>query len=190
MVGIAGSIDPSLEIGELVMPEVVINYASKREFQPTNLTDIEPRGSLLSGDEYLHEPDVLAELIAQGVVAVDMETAAVAEVCEARGVPWSVFRAISDRASDAGLVGDAILTMVKPDGSVNVPAAARFLITKPHRIPHLVRMGRGSQAAADNDGAGGSRIYPVVPAGFLAAGEPPRQRRRTCPRGSVTPPRG
>jgi adenosylhomocysteine nucleosidase len=149
VVGIAGSIDPNLEIGALVMPEVVIDYATKREFQPVNLTDMAPRGALLSGDEYLHAPDVLAALLAAGVVAVDMETAAVAAVCEERGVPWSVFRAISDRASDAGLVGDAILTVVKPDGSVNVPAAARLLITKPHRIPHLVRMGRGSQLAAD-----------------------------------------
>jgi adenosylhomocysteine nucleosidase len=149
VVGIAGSIDPNLEIGELVMPAVVIDHGTGREFTPTNITTMTPRGALLSGDEYLHEPEVLAALIADGVVAVDMETAAVAAVCEERGVPWSVFRAISDRASDAGLIGDAILDVVKPDGSVNVGAAARLLITKPHRIPHLVRMGRGSQAAAD-----------------------------------------
>lgn len=148
VVGIAGSIAPDLEIGELVVPEVVIDHATGREFTPTNLTTERPRGSLLTSDQYLHEPAVLAALVADGVVAVDMETAAVAAVCEAHGVPWSVFRAISDRASDAGIVGDAILNLVKPDGSANLPAVGRFLITKPHRIPHLVRLGRGSQVAA------------------------------------------
>ena len=118
VVGIAGSIDPNLGIGELVMPAVVIDHATGREYTPTNITTITPRGALLSGDEYLHDPTCSPALIADGVVAVDMETAAVAAVCEARGVPWSVFRAISDRASEAGLIGDAILDVVKPDGSV------------------------------------------------------------------------
>jgi adenosylhomocysteine nucleosidase len=149
VVGIAGSLDPALEIGDLVVPEVVVDHATGREFVPTNLANRRPRGSLLTSDDYLHDPDDLAALIADGVVAVDMETAAVAAVCETRGVPWSVFRAVSDRASDAGLIGDAILDLVRPDGSANMAAVARFLITKPHRIPQLVRLGRGSQTAAD-----------------------------------------
>jgi adenosylhomocysteine nucleosidase len=150
VVGIAGSIDPNLEIGELVMPEVVIDHATQREFRPTNLTDVTPSGALLSGDEYLQDPDVLAALLADGVVAVDMETAAVAAVCDARGVPWSVFRAISDRAGEADVVGADILRLVNPDGSARPGAAVRFLVTKPHRLPHMMRLARGSRAAADN----------------------------------------
>ena len=52
-------------------------------------------------------------MAAQGVVAVDMETAAVAAVCEAAACPWSVFRGISDYAGE-GLVDDAIFAMTRP----------------------------------------------------------------------------
>jgi adenosylhomocysteine nucleosidase len=148
VVGIAGSIDPALEIGELVVPEVVIDYDSGREFRPTHLTDAPPRGGLVTSDLFLHEPDVLEALIARDVVAVDMETAAVAAVCEERGVAWSVIRAISDRASDAQ-AEDQIMNLVQADGRANVMAVAKFLMTRPHRIPHLVRIGRGSQVAAE-----------------------------------------
>jgi adenosylhomocysteine nucleosidase len=148
VVGIAGSIDPGLEIGELVVPEVVIHYETGREYRPTHLTDVPAHGGLVTSDQFLHQPEVLDELIGRGVVAVDMETAAVAAVCEAHGVPWSVLRAISDRASDAQ-AEDQIMDLVQPDGAANVVAVAKFFLTRPHRIPHLVRIGRGSQAAAD-----------------------------------------
>jgi adenosylhomocysteine nucleosidase len=149
VVGIAGSIDPALEIGELVVPEVVVDHVTRVEYTPTQLTDRTPRGGLSSGDEYLRDPEVLADLLERGVIAVDMETAAVAAVCEARGVPWSVFRAISDRAGDADPIGADIMQMVKPDGSPNPAGVAKVLLTRPHHIPHLARLARGSRKAAD-----------------------------------------
>ena len=126
---------------------------------------------------------MLAALIADGVVAVDMETAAVAAVCEERGVPWSVFRAISDRASDAGLIGDAILDVVNRTARSTWAPGPRLLITKPHRIPHLVRMGRGSQAAADAAARCGGRVYPVVAVTGSPGFRPGNQRDSTpdCP---------
>lgn len=150
VVGIAGSLDPDLAIGELVLPEVVIDYVTRTEFVPTQIADRKPRGALSSGDEYLRDPDVLAALLADGVIAVDMETAAVAAVCEARGVPWSVFRAISDRAGEMDPIGADILKMVNPDGPPNPAGVAKVVLTKPHHLPHLARLARGSRTAADN----------------------------------------
>ena len=49
-----------------------------------------------TNDELITELEELATLHERGVVALDMETAAIAHACEQRGVPWSVFRAISD----------------------------------------------------------------------------------------------
>jgi adenosylhomocysteine nucleosidase len=79
-------------------------------------------------------------------VALDMETAAIAAVCDERGVPWSVFRTISDRSGD-GLADEAILGLAHPDGSPNLRAVARFVLRHPARIPHLVRLGRDAAAA-------------------------------------------
>jgi adenosylhomocysteine nucleosidase len=148
--GIAGGVDPALDIGELVVPEVVIDWSTGREYRHRPLGGVPVKGGLLTSDELLYQDDVLRDLIERDIVAVDMETSAVAGVCERRGVPWSVFRAISDRASDASVLAEGIMGMIHADGSPNVPVVARYLATRPHRIPHLVRLGRGSQAAARN----------------------------------------
>jgi adenosylhomocysteine nucleosidase len=79
-------------------------------------------------------------------VAIDMETAAIAAVCDSRGCPWSAFRAISDRADD-GTTDAAVLALTRPDGSPNLLALARFVLTQPRRIPQLVRLGHGARAA-------------------------------------------
>ena len=63
-------------------------------------------------------PSDLEALLAQGVVSLDMETAAIAELCEARGIPWSVFRVISDRASD-GTVDEEVFHLSNQDGTPN-----------------------------------------------------------------------
>jgi adenosylhomocysteine nucleosidase len=75
-----------------------------------------------------------------------METAAVAAVCEERGVPWSVFRTISDRASD-GLADEAVFGLAHPDGSPDLRAVARFVVRDPTRIPRLIRLGRDMSIA-------------------------------------------
>jgi adenosylhomocysteine nucleosidase len=85
-----------------------------------------------------------------------METAAVAAVCERRGCPWSVFRAISDRADD-GAVDAAILGLAGPDGGPNLPALMRFLVTRPWRVPQLARLARGMRLAADRAASAASR---------------------------------
>jgi adenosylhomocysteine nucleosidase len=148
VVGIAGGVDPGLAIGELIEPEVVIDGPSGREFRPTYLTSLTPRGSLVTSDELLHEPDRLQALVEAGVVAVDMETAAIAAVCEQRGTPWSVFRAISDRADDV-VFDDHVMDLVNPDGTPKRGPAVKFVVTRPWRLPHMMRVFRGSLAAAD-----------------------------------------
>ncbi len=58
------------------------------------------RGLLLSGDRFISGPSQAAELRAllPGAVAVDMESAAVAQVCADYRVPFAALRCISDRA--------------------------------------------------------------------------------------------
>ncbi len=75
-----------------------------------------------------------------------METAAIAAVCERRGCPWSVFRAVSDRADD-GSTDVAILGLADSNGNPNLAAVARFVLTRPRRIPQLVRLARGASVA-------------------------------------------
>ena len=75
-----------------------------------------------------------------------METSAVAAVCERRGCPWSVFRAISDRAGDPGIDSE-VFGLAGPDGGPNLPAVARFVLTRPWRLPKLARLARDMRNA-------------------------------------------
>lgn len=145
VVGIAGSLDDAAAIGSLVLPAVVVDGANASEHRPTPLRVGESRGALWTADELIVEPAVQAELRSRGVVALDMETAAVAKVCEERGVAWSVVRAVSDRAS----VDAEILGLTHPDGTVNPVAVARVLFRRPGALPRLIRLGRDATLATN-----------------------------------------
>jgi adenosylhomocysteine nucleosidase len=101
-----------------------------------------------TADELITDLDALARLRARGVVSLDMETAAVAQVCAARGVPWSVFRAISDRATD-GRIDEAVFRLSNQDGTPNGRAIVRYFARHPGRVPRMVRLARGARTAAE-----------------------------------------
>jgi adenosylhomocysteine nucleosidase len=148
VVGITGVIDNDTPIGALVLPELVVNSADGSEHRPTPLPLGNAYGKIWTTDELLLDPEVHADLRARGVVSLDMETAAIAQVCEERGVPWSVVRAVSDRAGD-GSVDVEVFGLSHQDGSPNLPAVARYLIRHPGAIPRLVRLARGSKLATE-----------------------------------------
>jgi nucleoside phosphorylase len=145
--GIAGAVDPHLDIGTVVAPDTVVDRSSGRRFHPTPLSNVATSGTIATSEELILDDEGLAQLSSDGVIAVDMETSAVADACTARGCGWAAFRAISDRPTD-GLVDDAVFSMLKPDGRADPWTAARFIVTHPWRIPHLARLGRDSTLAA------------------------------------------
>ena len=153
VVGIAGGIGASVQLGDLVLPERVLDLASGAEHRPhSRSADAAPRGTLATADGLIVDPDFFAQLAQRGVIAIDMETSAVAAVCERRGCPWSVYRAISDRAGDPA-IDPAVFGLATPDGGPDLAAIARFVLTRPWRLPGLARLGRdmrrATQVAAD-----------------------------------------
>jgi adenosylhomocysteine nucleosidase len=150
VVGITGAVDDTTPIGSLVLPELVVNSATGAEFRPAPLGDGQPSasGTMWTTDVVLTEPEVIADLRARGVVALDMETAAIAEVCEGRGIPWSVFRAFSDRATD-GSIDEEIFHLSHQDGTPDGAAVVRYFLKHPGRIPRMARLARGAKLATE-----------------------------------------
>lgn len=145
VVGIAGGIGPDQRIGDAIAPEQVWDLETGARLRPAAVGTQPGRGVLASSDRFAL-PDEARELGRQGIIAVDMETAAVGGVCERRGCRWSVFRAISDRADD-GSTDPAVLGLVDAEGRPLPGAVVRFVLTRPHRIPQLVRLARGTSQA-------------------------------------------
>ncbi len=154
VIGVAGGIGPTTAIGELVVPALVLDGATGEEHEPARIPGFEHRGTLHTSDELVTAPADVARLVDRGVVALDMETAAVASVCAAAGVPWSVLRGISDHA-DAELIDPAILGLMGPEGNPRPGAVARYVARRPTRVAHLARLAKGLSAstAASADAA-------------------------------------
>ena len=146
VVGIAGGIPPHTTIGDLVVPEVVVDAASGKELRPVTLGTTPAQGRLVTSDEFHVDEKKITELSRSGVTAVDMETASVGLVCEQRGCPWSTFRSISDMAGDTDL---DVLGLAGMEGSPNVGAVLKYLAPKPWRIRYLVKLAKDSMRAAD-----------------------------------------
>src|SRR5262245_14737059 len=145
IMGIAGGLE-GVAVGDLLVPEVVTDWPQTRELRSTPLGDAEPSGRLVSSDEYGYPDDVMAGFAADGVLAVDMETAAFAAVCEDRGTPWTAFRSISDPAD--GSFSAELLSTTNPDGSPNMKGALKYMARHPRQIPALMKMGKDATVAA------------------------------------------
>jgi adenosylhomocysteine nucleosidase len=148
VVGITGGVDETVPIGSMVFPAVVVHAATGAEYRPAPLGHGSPSGTMWTSDELLTGPEVIAGLRGRGVVSLDMETAAIAEVCERRGIPWSVFRAISDRTTD-GSIDEEIFHLSHQDGTLDGPAVARYLLKHPGRIPGMVGLAKGAKLATE-----------------------------------------
>jgi nucleoside phosphorylase len=145
--GIAGGLHPGATIGTVILPAVVLDVESGREYHPSPLGDAPLDGKIGTVDELIVDPTRLASLAEQGVLALEMEAAGVAAASESAGIPWSVVRVISDRPDD-GLTEAPVLDALRPDGTTDVWAALRLVATRPSRIPGFVRLGRDSSMAA------------------------------------------
>ncbi len=160
VVGIAGGVGASV-VGELVCPVTVIDGATGRRYAAQPLSDA--NGVISSSDDFVVDPAAVAALIASGVCAIDMETAAVAAACGERHIAWSAIRVISDRATDHP--DAAVVGLANADGSPNLRAALAFMARNPRRIPQLMRLGRDSQRAARAAAAELRRQLELVAAG-------------------------
>jgi adenosylhomocysteine nucleosidase len=143
--GITGAVDDDIEIGALVRPEVVIFSETGAEHRPVPLGDDPVHGTMWTTNVMTPAAELPA-LVERGVVSLDMETAAIAASCERRGVPWSVVRAISDRATD-DTIDDEVFRLAHQDGRPNPRAIARFAGRHPLKLLRLAAMGAGARRA-------------------------------------------
>lgn len=148
--GVAGALDPSLEIGDIVVSRSsvqhdvdvtalgfargVIPYQDVSEF-PSDpaLTRLAAEagervfpgrcrvGKVLSGDQFIADRQIVRQLHEElGGTCTEMEGASVAQVCHMNGVPHVVIRSMSDKADGSAHVNFAEFTVEAANRSFEI----------------------------------------------------------------------
>ncbi|MDA8076903.1 MAG: hypothetical protein M0Z40_17125 [Actinomycetota bacterium] len=145
--GVAGALDPALEVGDLVRPHTVVDVrtASTLVARRSDLqrSDLARAGILATVDRAFvlggeMPAGAATPALPHGATAVDMESAAIAAVAEARGIAWDVIRAVSDVA---GTLTPEVAALLSPEGRVRLLAAARLVLGRPQSARRLLRLG-------------------------------------------------
>jgi adenosylhomocysteine nucleosidase len=145
--GICGGLDPDVEVGTLINPEIIIEYSSGATYRHTPPGDVPQGGSLITTEGVTLDNELSQRLFEEGCLGVDMESSAVAEVCDAHGCPWSVYRCIGDRWVD-GLLDPRLVALTNADGSGNTEEIGRLIASEPEVAAKLERLGRDTKMAA------------------------------------------
>ncbi len=145
--GFSGAVVPGLGVGDLVLASEVCD-ANGAAWPATWPTGDSPhrRGRLLTVPHILGAPAEKRRLGERsGAVAVDMETAVVARLCTAAGVPFGCLRVISDDVDTP--LSEALLDVLR-DGRVRPARLAAAVLRRPSLMAELLRLAAHTRKAA------------------------------------------
>lgn len=139
LAGFSGSLQPDLAPGDLILarwvqsPEGQVFASPLAEFLAQGPPDLNFRtGTVYHSDDLVDDPAKKEALGARGPnspLAVDMESAAFAGICDSLGVPWGILRVIFDRVSDP--LPPGMGDWCRPDGKENIWRIATQLLMAP-----------------------------------------------------------
>lgn len=184
VIGVAGGIDPRLEVGSVVVAEevcheegAVYRAAPGVAAHAAALTGGMP-GRVVTGPrlaDTVSRKQALAARWGRDLPAVfDLETAWYVEAADHHGIPWTVLRAVSDRA------GDALPRFLEgcrtADGAIDRRRVAIQALRHPGAIPEVLRLagrvracGRVLATAAEKVILGAREISDPSEAGMASA---------------------
>jgi len=150
--GMAGGLDPSLQPGAILLPTEVLGPDGRlhncepgwRERLSARITA--RTGRLLTAARSVGSVEDKAELFrTTGAVAVDMESAAVAEIAEQHGLPFLAVRVIVDSAGD--VLPRAVTAAADNEGHLQIWRLMGALALAPSELAPLLRLAQRYRAA-------------------------------------------
>lgn len=155
--GMAGGLDPLLAAGSIVLPEEVVSpdgvrFPTTRHWREHLGAAIAARqpvcfGTLLSSRQVIGSVADKSTVFGKtAAAAVDMESAAVAEVALSERLPFLAVRAIVDTAEDS--LPRAFVALIGSSGAVRIGPLLGSLALRPADVPRLVQLMRRYRAAS------------------------------------------
>jgi adenosylhomocysteine nucleosidase len=146
--GMAGALDPALKPGSVVIPCELLGadgtrYPACRSWRERVAVAVSPlcavtEGNLLTSAQAIDTPaEKAAALRSTGAAAVDMESAAVAEIAARHNLPFIAVRVIVDTAAD--ILPRAVVAASRA-GRVHFGRLIGGLILAPREIAALLRL--------------------------------------------------
>lgn len=169
-IGFAGSLSPLLQIGDIVIAREVRSRTESFEASASPLFQLAERtGNARSGvaitvDEIVCEAKAkrrLAESFTANEIGwVDMESAAIASVCNGLNIPFLIVRSVSD-AFDEDLPLDFNRCRTS-DGRVSPRKVVQSLIRRPRALKGLIELQRRSETCAERLALFVSELLPHI----------------------------
>jgi len=143
--GACGALAPSLAVGALVVPSVVIGPGGQH-WPAAPVPRLPAEGAMLTVTDVVESAAQKARLwMETGAAAVDMESATVMAWAHECGVPAAVVRAVSDDAERG--VPAALAAAVGDDGRVRPLRAVAAALTRQTSVNALLELRAGTEAA-------------------------------------------
>jgi hopanoid-associated phosphorylase len=151
-IGLGGALDPSLEVGDVVVGSEVLRPRRRwetdavwRDFMLKRLPGARS-GPVYGSDEMVVNALDKAKLKRQGgALLVDMESHVAAKVAAARDLPLGVVRVVSDTAATS--LPEAVRVGLTADGGMSLMGVLAALARQPRQLPALLRVGRDADTA-------------------------------------------
>lgn len=139
-VGFAGALHPSLHVGDVFSPAVVVDA------RDGSRVEIERGKGILITFMTVADADQKANLAqAYGAQAVDMEAAAVAAAARAHGIQFGATKVVSDELT---FEMPETARFINPQGQFRTTAFALFVVLRPWLWPRVALLARNSNRAA------------------------------------------
>ena len=153
--GVAGGLDPALRAGTICLPGEVVSrdgttFMTDHHWRELIAAAIASRHTLVAGklltsnlaiDDDVGKANAFRDT---GAVAVDMESAAVASIAAARGLPFVAVRVIADTAVDA--LPRAVIEATRL-GSVRIARLLLETVRRPGDVAGLIRLAQRYRTA-------------------------------------------
>ncbi len=152
MAGFCGALVPDLAVGDVVISRDVYSsgttWLAAEALVPSDVRIATRTSRILTTDRLISDP-IKKKLLGKmhQADAVDMESAAVAEVCARAGVPFLAVRAVSDTVETRL---SAELVKLLSGGRVSPWKAAMALVRRPLLLGEFLRLARDTRRASRN----------------------------------------